>query len=94
MPDGSRRARCSAESKLKRSGRVVALGAVAAVLRDGRSLSGAFEAAAAGLDDPRQTAEEINLLHEGAISVAHITGDAGAARKAKAAAAKLIVQRG
>jgi 16S rRNA (cytosine967-C5)-methyltransferase len=41
---------------LKRSGRVVALGAVAAVLRDGRSLSGAFEAAAAGLDDPREGA--------------------------------------
>ncbi len=41
---------------MKRRGRVVALGAVTAVLRDGRSLSGAFDAAAAGLEDPREGA--------------------------------------
>lgn len=47
-------------------------------------------ARAAKLDDARRVAEEINLLHEGAIAVAHITGDPSAARKAKAVAAKLI----
>ncbi len=47
-------------------------------------------ARAAHLNDPRRVAEEINLLHEGATATAHITGDAGEARKAKAIAAKLI----
>jgi len=47
-------------------------------------------ARAAELDNPRQVAEEINLLHEGAIAIAHITGDPGAARKAKSAAARLL----
>jgi AcrR family transcriptional regulator len=45
---------------------------------------------AAALKNARQVAEEINLLHEGATAVAHITGDSRAARKAKAVAAKLI----
>ena len=47
-------------------------------------------ACAAGLREPRRLAEEINLLHEGATAVAHITGDAGEARKAKLVAALLI----
>lgn len=47
-------------------------------------------ARAARLNDPRQVAEEIHLLHEGATAVAHINGDPGAARKAKAVAARLI----
>jgi hypothetical protein len=47
-------------------------------------------ARAADLDDPRRVAEEINLLHEGATAVAHITGDPGVARKAKALAATLV----
>ena len=47
-------------------------------------------ARAAGLQDPARLAEEINLLHEGAIAVAHITGDPSAAGKAKAVAAQLI----
>ena len=46
---------------------------------------------AAKVADPKQTAEEINLLHEGAIAVAHITGDAEVAIKAKQAALKLVV---
>lgn len=55
-----------------------------------------FEELARGADlsEPRQIAEEINLLHEGAISVAHITGDASIARKAGRAAAKLLAQHG
>ena len=47
-------------------------------------------ARAAQLNDPRRVAEEINLLHEGATAAAHITGDAGEARKAKAIAVELI----
>lgn len=47
-------------------------------------------ARAADLDEPRRLAEQINLLHEGAIAVAHITADPAAARKAKAIAAQLI----
>lgn len=47
-------------------------------------------ARAAGLNAPQQVAEEINLLHEGAIAVAHITGDPHAAERAKAVAARLI----
>ena len=47
-------------------------------------------ARAAELKNPQQIAEAINLLHEGAISVAHVTGDSSAALKAKAVAAKLI----
>lgn len=45
---------------------------------------------AAGLDDPGRIAEEINLLHEGAVAVAHVTGDIRTARKAKALAQSLI----
>ena len=41
---------------MSRSGRVVALDAVTAVLREGRSLSSAFDAAAVGIDDPREGA--------------------------------------
>lgn len=44
----------------------------------------------AGFSKPKQLAEEINLLHEGAIAVAHITGDATVALKAKQAASKLL----
>ena len=47
-------------------------------------------ARAADLNAPKQLAEEINLLHEGAISVAHVTGDPNAAARAKAVAAQLI----
>ena len=47
-------------------------------------------ARAADLNAPQQLAEEINLLHEGAISVAHVTGDPNAAARAKAVAARLI----
>lgn len=45
---------------------------------------------AAKLNDPRRLAEEINLLHEGATAVAHITGEPSVAGKAKAVAARLI----
>ena len=47
-------------------------------------------ARAANLDDPRRVAEEINLLHEGATAVAHITGDSSVARTAKALARRSI----
>lgn len=47
-------------------------------------------ARAAKLNDPQRLAEEINLLHEGATAVAHITGDATAAGRARAVAAHLI----
>jgi len=47
-------------------------------------------ACAAGLPDPRRIADEINLLHEGAIAVAHVTGDAGAARRARSMAEGLL----
>ena len=47
-------------------------------------------ARAAQLNDPRTISEEINLLHEGATAVAHVTGEPSAARKAKAVAARLI----
>ncbi len=47
-------------------------------------------ARAAELNHPRQLAEQINLLHEGAIAVAHVTGKADVARKAKTVAARLI----
>lgn len=47
-------------------------------------------ARAAELSDPRRVAAEINLLHEGATAVAHITGDSTTASKAKAVAARLI----
>jgi len=46
----------------------------------------------AGLSEPRDIAEEINLLHEGAISVAHISGSPEPARRAKAAAARLLAR--
>lgn len=51
-------------------------------------------ARAAGLGAPQRLAEEINLLHEGAIAVAHITGDPHAAKRAKAVAARLIEDAG
>ncbi len=47
-------------------------------------------ARAAGLNHPARIAEEINLLHEGAIAVAHVTGMPEAACKAKAVAVKLL----
>lgn len=45
---------------------------------------------AAGYGDAKRIAQEINLLHEGATAVAHITGSSEAARTAKAMAARLI----
>lgn len=46
---------------------------------------------AAGIAEPLRLAAEINLLHEGAIAVAHIGGDAKAARLAKDIAARLVL---
>ncbi|MGI9407251.1 MAG: TetR/AcrR family transcriptional regulator [Hyphomicrobiaceae bacterium] len=45
---------------------------------------------AAGFADPKRIAQEINLLHEGATAVAHMTGTARSAETAKATAARLI----
>jgi len=42
------------------------------------------------LGTPVMAAEEINLLHEGATAVAHISGEPVEALKAKAIAARLI----
>jgi len=47
-------------------------------------------ARAAGLNDPRRVAEEINLLQEGAIAVAHISSDPAAARRAKTVATRIV----
>ena len=47
-------------------------------------------ARAAKLHDAPRVAEEINLLHEGATAVAHISGDPSAAGKAKTLAATVI----
>ena len=47
-------------------------------------------ARAANLKNPKELAEEINLLHEGATAVAHISGNHGAAKRAKQTAKKLI----
>jgi len=47
-------------------------------------------ARAADLKEPKRLSEEINLLHEGAIAVAHISGASSAAQKAKAVAMRLI----
>lgn len=46
-----------------------------------------------GLASPAQAAEEINLLHEGAISVAQMTGEPGAARAARKVAARMLASR-
>ncbi len=51
-------------------------------------------ARAADLSAPQQLAEEINLLHEGAIAVAHVSGDPNAAARAKTMAARLIEDAG
>ena len=40
--------------------------------------------------DPKAVAAEINLLHEGATAVAHISRDGGPAREAKSIAARLL----
>jgi hypothetical protein len=45
---------------------------------------------AAGYADPKRLAQEINLLHEGATAVAHITGSIEPAGTAKTMAARLI----
>ncbi len=45
---------------------------------------------AAGYGDARKIAREINLLHEGATAVAHITGSSEAAAMAKEMAVRLI----
>ena len=47
-------------------------------------------ARAAELIKPKQVAEEINLLHEGATSVAHIMHDGNSAKIAKSMAARII----
>lgn len=47
-------------------------------------------ARAANLKDPLLVAEQINVLQEGAITVAHVTGDYKAAKKAKVVASKII----
>ena len=47
-------------------------------------------ARAAGLSDPAGLAAQINLLHEGATTVAQINGDPAMARLAKSMAAQLI----
>ncbi len=47
-------------------------------------------ARAANLKDSLRVAEEINLLQEGAIAVAHVTGDYKAAIKAKKIAIKIV----
>ena len=45
---------------------------------------------AAGLNNPKELAEEISMLQDGATSVAHVLGQPTAARQAKQIAAKLI----
>ena len=63
----------------------------AAILHKRLSLAYLEELAyAANLDDPKEIAAEINLLHEGAASVAHVSGNPEAASMAKSIAAKLI----
>ena len=47
-------------------------------------------ARSAELDNPALIAEQINILHEGAISVAHVAQDYKAAEKAKEVAKKLL----
>lgn len=47
-------------------------------------------AADAGADEPARLAEELMLLTEGSISLAHVAGRKSAARRARAAAAVLI----
>ena len=51
-------------------------------------------ARAAGMPEPVRIAEEIHLLHEGAIAIAHVNGDPSAAVKAKAMAERLLVNSG
>jgi AcrR family transcriptional regulator len=47
-------------------------------------------ARAAALEPPEEIAQYVNLLHEGAVAVAQISGEPSAARTAKRAAAALI----
>ena len=47
-------------------------------------------ARAAGLATPERIAEEVHLLHEGAIAIAHVSGDPLAAVRAKSIAARLF----
>lgn len=47
-------------------------------------------ARAAGIGEPTRIAEWVNLLHEGATSIAHVTGRAQAASEARSIAATLI----
>ena len=63
----------------------------AAILHKRLSLAYLEELAyAAGLNDPKELAAEINLLHEGAASVAHVSGKPEVAAMAKSIAEKLI----
>ncbi|MCG8506444.1 MAG: TetR/AcrR family transcriptional regulator [Sphingomonadales bacterium] len=45
---------------------------------------------AAGLSDPKAAAREINLLHEGAVAVAHVLGVSEAAEDAKSIARRVL----
>ena len=57
-----------------------------------RLMAAYFEelAHAAKLNEPKQVAEQINLLHEGAIALAFVTNDLSAAQQAKRTAEALI----
>ena len=50
-------------------------------------------ARASGLTNPKQIAEQINLLHEGAIAVAHITGESSIAETRPARGKKNVERR-
>ena len=58
-----------------------------------RLMTAYFEelARAAGLADPVRIAEEVRLLHEGAIAIAHVNGDPAAAVRAKAIAERIVL---
>ena len=67
----------------------------AAILHKRLSLAYLEELAyAASLNNPKEIAAEINLLHEGAASVAHVSGKPEVATMAKSIAAKLIEAAG
>lgn len=51
-------------------------------------------ARAADMSDPEDAADIMNLLHEGATAIAHVTADAAPARKAKELAARLLPRPG
>jgi len=63
-----------------------------AVILHKRLMVAYFEelARAAHMLEPKRVAEEVNLLHEGAIAVAHITGDPATALKARNVARRVV----